>query len=133
MLRNRNIILVEQVIVAQIMSAAYALVMMAVIVGTALQLGEDGIGSPSAFFLITLSGSFFIAAVLHPQEFWCIVPGLLYLLSIPSMYLLLMIYSLVNLNNVSWGTREVQTKKSKKVRFSRDGEALVGNYLRIHF
>ncbi|CAG0901858.1 unnamed protein product, partial [Darwinula stevensoni] len=104
----------HQVIVAQIMSAAYALVMMAVIVGTALQLGEDGIGSPSAFFLITLSGSFFIAAVLHPQEFWCIVPGMLYLLSIPSMYLLLMIYSLVNLNNVSWGTREVQTKKSKK-------------------
>ena len=30
--------------------------MMAVIVGTALQLGEDGIGSPSAIFLIALSG-----------------------------------------------------------------------------
>jgi len=93
----------------------YALVMMAVIVGTALQLGEDGIGSPSAMFLITMSSSFFIAACLHPQEFWCIVPGLLYLLSIPSMYLLLIIYSLINLNVVSWGTREVQTKKSKQV------------------
>ena len=38
-------------------------------------LGEDGIGSPSAIFLISLSGSFFIAACLHPQEFWCVVPG----------------------------------------------------------
>ena len=104
-----------QLIVAQIMSASYALIMMAVIVGTTLQLGEDGIGSPSAIFLIALSGSFFIAACMHPQEFKCIIPGLLYLLSIPSMYLLLIIYSLINLNNVSWGTREIATKKTKKV------------------
>lgn len=92
------------------------MIMMAVIVGTALQLGEDGIGSPSAIFLISLSSSFFIAACLHPQEFWCIVPGIIYLLSIPSMYLLLILYSIINLNVVSWGTREVQVKKTKKVR-----------------
>ncbi|CAB0029536.1 unnamed protein product [Trichogramma brassicae] len=90
------------------------MIMMAVIVGTALQLGEDGIGSPSAIFLISLSSSFFIAACLHPQEFWCIVPGLIYLLSIPSMYLLLILYSIINLNVVSWGTREVMVKKTKK-------------------
>ncbi|XP_073941849.1 hyaluronan synthase-like protein kkv isoform X5 [Choristoneura fumiferana] len=103
-----------QLLVAQILSTAYAMIMMAVIVGTALQLGEDGIGSPSAIFLIALSSSFFIAACLHPQEFWCIVPGIIYLLSIPSMYLLLILYSVINLNVVSWGTREVQTKKTKK-------------------
>ncbi|KAG5321682.1 CHS8 synthase, partial [Acromyrmex heyeri] len=104
-----------QLLCAQILSTAYAMIMMAVIVGTALQLGEDGIGSPSAIFLISLSSSFFIAACLHPQEFWCIVPGIIYLLSIPSMYLLLILYSIINLNVVSWGTREVQTKKTKKV------------------
>ncbi|KAF8790062.1 Chitin synthase chs-2 like protein [Argiope bruennichi] len=103
-----------QIMVAQVMSAAYALLMMAVLVGTSIQLTEDGIGSPSSIFLIALSGSFFIAALLHPQEFWCIIPGLLYFLSIPSMYLLLIIYSLVNLNVVTWGTREVQTKKTRK-------------------
>ena len=104
-----------QLILAQILSASYALVMMAVIVGTSLQLGEDGVGSPSAIFLIALSGSFFIAACIHPQEFWCVVPGMLYLLMIPSMYLLLILYSIINLNVVSWGTREVVEKKSKKV------------------
>lgn len=104
-----------QLLVAQILSTAYAMIMMAVIVGTALQLGEDGIGSPSAIFLISLSSSFFIAACLHPQEFWCIVPGIIYLLSIPSMYLLLILYSIINLNVVSWGTREVAVKKTKKV------------------
>ena len=103
-----------QLVLSAMLSTFYALVMMAVIVGTALQLGEDGLGSPSAIFLISLSGSFFIAACLHPQEFWCIVPGLIYLLCIPSMYLLLTIYSIANLNVVSWGTREVAVKKTKK-------------------
>ncbi|XP_075147009.1 hyaluronan synthase-like protein kkv isoform X1 [Haematobia irritans] len=103
-----------QLFVAQVLSTAYALIMMAVIVGTALQLGEDGIGSPSAIFLIAMTGSFFIAACLHPQEFWCISCGLIYLLSIPSMYLLLILYSIINLNVVSWGTREVVAKKTKK-------------------
>ena len=59
-----------QLLLSCLLSTFYALVMMAVIVGTALQLGEDGLGSPSAIFLISLSGSFFIAALLHPQEFW---------------------------------------------------------------
>lgn len=103
-----------QIIVAQIMSASYALLMMAVLVGTAIQISEDGVGSPSAIFLISLSGSFFVAAVMHPQEFMCIVPGLLYFLSVPSMYLLLILYSLINLNVVTWGTRETEAKKSKK-------------------
>ncbi|XP_077301033.1 hyaluronan synthase-like protein kkv isoform X2 [Arctopsyche grandis] len=103
-----------QLFVAQILSTGYAMIMMAVIVGTALQLGEDGIGSPSAIFLIALTGSFLIAACLHPQEFWCIVPGIIYLLSIPSMYLLLILYSIINLNNVTWGTREVPVKKTKR-------------------
>merc|ERR1719186_893218 len=103
-----------QLLLSQLLSTFYALVMMAVIVGTALQLGEDGLGSPSAIFLIAMTGSFFIAACLHPQEFWCVVPGLIYLLCIPSMYLLLIIYSITNLNVVSWGTREVAVKKTKK-------------------
>lgn len=104
-----------QLLVAQMLSTTYALIMMAVFVGTALQLGEDGIGSPSAIFLIAMMSSFFIAAVLHPQEFKCILPILIYFLSIPAMYLLLILYSIINLNVVSWGTREVQVKKTKKV------------------
>ena len=103
-----------QIFVAQLMSAAYALLMMAVFVGTAIQMTEDGVGSPSAIFFIALSGSFVVAAMLHPQEFSCLGPAFLYWLSIPCMYLLLIIYSLINLNNVTWGTREVQTKKTKK-------------------
>lgn len=47
-----------------------------------------------------------ITAALHPQEFSLVIYGLLYFLCIPSGYLLLAIYSIVNMNNVTWGTRE---------------------------
>ncbi|KAI3384530.1 hypothetical protein SNEBB_003598 [Seison nebaliae] len=98
------------------LSSVYAIVMMAVIVGTTVQIAEDSWTSPNAVFLFMLFTIFFIAAVLHPQEFWCIVCGLLYFLCIPAAYLYLMIYSLVNLNIVSWGTREGGSQQSNNVK-----------------
>jgi len=101
------------VAVAQVMSAIYAIVMMMVLVGIILQLSEDGWSSPSSMFLLLTAFTFIFAACLHPQEFWCLPTGLVYYLTVPSMYLLLIIYSVCNLNNVSWGTREVPQKKKK--------------------
>ncbi|CAF4051928.1 unnamed protein product [Adineta steineri] len=95
-----------QIRAAAFLSAVYAIIMMAVIVGTTIQIAEDSWTSPNAVFLMLLLSINFIAACMHPQEFWCIVPGLLYFLCIPSGYLFLLIYSLCNLNIVSWGTRE---------------------------
>lgn len=109
-----------QIRIAAFMSALYAIIMMAVIVGTTIQIAEDSWTSPNAVFLFLLLTIFIIAACTHPQEFWCIVSGALYFLCIPSGYLLLMIYSLCNLNIVSWGTREVE--KKKKVNKKKDGE-----------
>ncbi|XP_003378777.1 chitin synthase domain protein [Trichinella spiralis] len=97
-----------QLRLAQITGALFALLMMAVIVGTAVQIQKDGIYSPHAVFLLAVIASFFIAACLHPVEFFCIVPGVLYFLAIPCMYLLLTIYSVCNLHVVSWGTRETK-------------------------
>ena len=39
--------------------------------------------------------------------------SIVYFITIPSMYVLLVIYSFFNMWNVSWGTREVAVKKSK--------------------
>ena len=63
--------------------------------------------------IVLVGGSFILAAILHPQEFWCLPYGLIYYITIPSMYLLLVIFSIFNLNDVSWGTREVPKKKSQ--------------------
>lgn len=102
-----------QLTFAQILSAIYALVMMAVVIGIFLQIAEEGWNNPNSLIFIILIGSFVLAAVLHPQEFWCLPYFMIYYVTIPSMYLLLVIYSFFNLNNVSWGTREVAKKKTK--------------------
>lgn len=98
---------------AQLLSTFYAIVMMAVLVGIILQLTQDGLASPSGIFLLMTAFSFIIAAILHPQEFWCLPTGVIYYLTVPSMYLLLIVYSVCNLNNVSWGTREAPVKKKR--------------------
>lgn len=48
----------------------------------------------------------FLAGLMHPQEFLALLCGVIYYITIPSMYMLLMIYSVFNMNDVSWGTRE---------------------------
>ena len=74
---------------------------------------EGGPLSPASIGFLSTLLSFVLAAVLHPQEMMCFPFLFVYYITIPSMYLLLVIYSLWNLWNVSWGTREVQTKKTK--------------------
>ena len=56
----------------------------------------------SFFFPLLLAG------ILHIEEFYCMLYMLVYLITIPSMYILLVIYSLFNLWNTGWGTREIK-------------------------
>lgn len=62
--------------------------------------------TPSSIFVLSMAVIYIVTAMMHPQEFHLVFYGLLYILCVPSAYLLLSIYSMVNLNNVSWGTRE---------------------------
>ncbi|XP_047986974.1 chitin synthase chs-2-like [Leguminivora glycinivorella] len=103
-----------QLMLASAITCIYAMLMMMVIVGIALQMVEDGWLAPSSIFTIITFGIFFITAALHPQEIICLLYLVVYYITIPSMYMLLIIYSLCNLNNVSWGTREVAQKKTLK-------------------
>ncbi|XP_047739700.1 chitin synthase chs-2 isoform X2 [Hyalella azteca] len=103
-----------QIKLAYVLTAIYALLMCAVAVALALNIMEEGLLTPSSLFLFATAASFIITAMLHPQEFWCLPTGLVYYLVVPSMYLLLQIYSCYNLNDVSWGTRDVPVKKSKE-------------------
>ncbi|XP_055029972.2 chitin synthase chs-1 [Misgurnus anguillicaudatus] len=100
-----------QIIIAAIMSVIYAFVM----AGAALSIigdiiVQDTFLTPSGLFLISMVLMYLITAILHPQEFSLVIYGFVYFLSIPSGYLLLIIYSIVNMNNVSWGTRETGGK-----------------------
>lgn len=70
--------------------------------------------TPTGIFLVSMTVLYLVTAILHPQEFGMIVYGLMYFICIPSGYLLLTIYSLVNMNIVSWGTRESNKEKEAK-------------------
>ncbi len=79
--------------------------------------------SPTAISFFSVFGAFILAGLLHPYEISCLLYMLVYYFTIPSMYLLLVIYSLFNMWNVSWGTREVpkddneeQQKKIEEVK-----------------
>uniref|UniRef100_A0A0C9RWL3 chitin synthase n=1 Tax=Fopius arisanus TaxID=64838 RepID=A0A0C9RWL3_9HYME len=102
-----------QVLFAAILSVIYALVMVAVIIAIAINVIDDGLLSPSSLFILLVTTQIAIAGCLHPQEIGCLVHGIIYYITVPSMYAVLIIYSLVNLNNITWGTREVTVKKTK--------------------
>lgn len=99
---------------AGLLTGIYSIAMMVVVVGTMVQVAEQGPKSPSAMFLWILLGAFVGAALLHPREIMCVIHLLLYFLTVPSTFIFLIIYSLCNLNNVSWGTRETKAKKTKE-------------------
>ena len=61
----------------------------------------------SSLYLAGLIGIFFLAAILHPTEFGCLVHGLWYLFCLPSGYLLLVVYSICNMTDRSWGKENI--------------------------
>ncbi|XP_069372207.1 chitin synthase chs-1-like [Paralichthys olivaceus] len=96
-----------QIFIAAIMSTLYAFLMVITtifLVGNMVK--ENTILTPSSLFMVSLICFYLTTALLHPQEVGLVAYGLLYIICIPSAYLLLAIYCMVNMNNVSWGTRE---------------------------
>ena len=54
-------------------------------------------------YLGLLIAIFIVTGMLHPSEFKCLLNGIIYLLCLPSGYLVLNIYSIVNITDRSWG------------------------------
>ena len=69
--------------------------------------------SSSTIYLGAFAVTFFVAAILHLPEWYCLLHCVWYLLALPSGYLLLLIYSAANLDSQSWGTREGSSGKDK--------------------
>ena len=95
-----------QLTFAWIITVMYIMLMLMVLIGLVLQMEEDGWRSPSALFFFLVAGCFILGGLLHLKEIYCLPKGLVYIFFVPSMYMLLMIYSVFNLNDVTWGTRE---------------------------
>ncbi|XP_062600263.1 chitin synthase chs-2-like [Saccostrea cucullata] len=125
-----------QLLFAAILSTLYSLVMLVVLIGLLKEGVEAQFCSVTTVFFCFVAGVFIIAAVLHPMEFSCIFHGLLYFLAVPSMSMLLIFYSVGNLHNVNWGTRESKTAKkddssSQKIKKRVQGQSCsIGDWCR---
>ena len=89
--------------------------MVAVVTAIAINVAEDGLLSPSSLFLFLVTAQLIIAGLLHPREVGCLLHGIIYYITVPSMYCILIIFSLFNLNDITWGTREERIKKTPAV------------------
>nr|KAG5704195.1 hypothetical protein BaRGS_009725 [Batillaria attramentaria] len=96
------------------LSAMYALLMMMVLAGMVRTATDFGICSITTVLTIIVVVVFISAAILHWQEKWCVLPALVYYLAVPSMSMLLIFYSIVNLHVVSWGTREAAKPRTEQ-------------------
>merc|ERR1711892_254401 len=115
-----------QLALAKIMTLGYTMLMLAVYIGLMVEIGQKGWLSSTAISAASFFFPLLIAGMLHLEEAYCMPYMLVYLITIPSMYVLLVIYSFFNLWNVSWGTREVAQKKTKA---EMEKEGLVGTLL----
>ena len=98
-----------QIIVLKILGAVYGLTMIAVLVTTIYQFTTDSFHSPTFVIFMAVSVVFALAAILHPGDLIMsatILPAFIYYICGPMMHMLLPLYSLINMNVVSWGTRE---------------------------
>lgn len=110
-----------QVFVGALMSSVYSMIMTMVLVATIAQLTNSDEISASSFFFVFLILLFFVTGCLHPQEILNLIYGILYLVTLPGGYVLLVIYSVCNLHIVSWGTREVAKVSKSQTRNSESG------------
>ena len=65
--------------------------------------------SVTSLFLGLIVMVFVVAALLHLPEAYCLLHGVWYLWCLPVGFIILLAYSIANLTDRSWGTREEKT------------------------
>ena len=113
----------QQIMIAQLLTFLYAIIMIAVYIGIIIQIIDDGPLSLSALGFFFTFGSFVVAALFHPQEWTDLFCCVIYVATIPSMYLLLTVFAVFNMNDVSWGTREAPKVMDPKEAAKKKAEA----------
>ena len=96
----------HQISCAKVLSLIYGLCMIAVFFALVFSIFGSCPWSPSTVSVELTIAAFLLVGILHPAEMHYLLYGLVYYLTIPCMYMLLPIFCVFNLDDVSWGTRE---------------------------
>jgi len=91
---------------AAMLGTYYSILMMIVVVGTIVRVVDGSWKTTAVLFLVLMTVVFFLTAFCHPFEISCVKPCLLFFLCIPTGYILVIIYSMTNMNCSGWGTRD---------------------------
>ncbi len=97
-----------QIKIASWLSLLFSFLMLIVLIGIIME-GVNCPFSPSFLFFVGLGAIHVVAGLLHfdIRSLFC---GVVYFLFIPSCFIFLQIYSIANLNDFSWGTRQAPSK-----------------------
>uniref|UniRef100_A0A914MFR4 chitin synthase n=1 Tax=Meloidogyne incognita TaxID=6306 RepID=A0A914MFR4_MELIC len=109
-----------QLVFAKIASVVYAFIMLAVLIATTNQIVLETVFSPTSMFVLGMVIIFSFASCIHPKEFSNIIFGAIFFLMIPSTYVFLSLYSLINLNVINWGTREAVAKATGQTTYKEN-------------
>ncbi|XP_078578194.1 uncharacterized protein LOC144863108 [Branchiostoma floridae x Branchiostoma japonicum] len=74
----------------------------------------------TTLYIAIVGGIHIVSALLHPGEIICVIHGVVYLFTLPCVYILLNVYSVCNMTDRSWGTREARSQDQDKDRMSYD-------------
>ena len=89
--------------------------------------------TPSNLYLIIFTLLFLCSGLFHLKEFHCLMHGVWYLIALPSGYLILLIYSVANLNSRSWGTRESSNGSLQDNGFKQIKDILLTAWQKVLF
>jgi chitin synthase len=92
--------------------------------GTIVRIVDGSWKTTAVLFLVIMAVIFFLTAICHPFELSCVKPCLLFFLCIPTNYILVVIYSLTNMNQVSWGTRDNVYVPQKRRKMNLDEQEI---------
>lgn len=105
---------------AAMLGTYYSILMMIVVVGTIVRVVDGSWKTTAVLFLVIMGVIFFLTAICHPFELNCVKPCFLFFLCIPASYILIIIYSLTNMNQTSWGTRDNVYVPQKRRKINLD-------------
>ncbi len=103
-----------QLTTAGVLGGLFGAVQIIVLVSVIGHAMLEGICGITTILTISMAGIFLLCAVLHPQEISNLAHVLIYFLVVPLIYNILFVYSVCNMDLVTWGTREVTETKAGK-------------------
>jgi len=73
-----------------------------------------------SMYLLILCGLYLFAGLLH-AEFDILLCGVMYLVLLPTMYMILIMYAINNLQDQSWGTRDTSSDNTQNIQANSSG------------